>query len=609
MTPQTNEATAMPKSAQTSSEPTRPPAPSPKLGLLKVVGGRLVGIVVLSLVGSVGSVVPLIAVVQLARELAPGLTGAQVDPGRVWATAAVAAGALAASYAALGIGLIVSHLADADLQLDLRRRIVEHLRALPLGWFDAQSSGQVKKVAEDDVAALHQLVAHAIQDLIAALTVPVVSLVYLFAVDWRLALACLAPLAVGLVSYALMLVKSAPRYKDYDASLGRLNSATVEYVHGIAVVKAFGQAGRSHGRYRRETTGFATYYDEWNRDTNRFAAAGELATSPPVVLVCLAAAAAWAVTSSRTDPIDTLPALVLGLGLTAPMGKLEWSAQFLREAFKARKSLAEFLTQPTVSQPAEPRTPESSEVSFDDVSFSYDGERQVLQGITVDCPPGRVTALVGPSGSGKSTLARLLPRFYDADSGQVAIGRVDVRQIAADTLYSQVGFVFQDTYLLRATIRDNIRLTRPEATAAEVEQAARAAQIHQRVTRCPNGYDSVVGQDVHFSGGEAQRLMIARALITDAPILVLDEATAFADPDSEAAIQQGLSSLARQRTLVVIAHRLGTVTQVDQLLVVDAGWVVERGRHAELSQAGGLYQRMWRKWQALPAPAGPEAAS
>jgi ATP-binding cassette subfamily B protein len=552
-------------------------------------------IVALSLIGAVTSVAPLIGVIELARALWPGLSGQPVDRGRAWAAVALAGGAQVLSFASAGLSGLVSHLADGDLQLDLRRRIVRHLRALPLGWFDARSSGAVRKATENDVSALHQLVAHAIQDFITATAVPLLSLVYLFATSWRMGLVCLGPIVVTVFLYAAMMRGGMEKYAQYDASLTRLNAATVEYVHGIAVVKTFGQAGRSHTRYRDETDQFVHFYDGWMRETSVAASFLQLATSPVVVLVylCLAGTGLWALGQVRV--IDLLPALLLGLGLTAPLLNLGFTAQFLRDADKARRSLRQFFAQPVMPQPSQPVSPDGHTVQLERVDFSYDGAQSVLRDIAASCAPGTVTALVGPSGSGKSTLARLVPRFYDVQAGSVSLGGADVRQIAAARLYAEVGFVFQDAYLLRASVRDNIRLTCPEATADQIEGAARAAQIHDRIQRLPRGYDSVIGQDAHLSGGEAQRLTIARALLTDAPILVLDEATAFADPDSEAAIQTALSALAAERTLLVIAHRLHTVTGADQILVLDSGRVVERGRHADLVQAGGLYQDLWRR--------------
>ncbi|AZZ42044.1 ABC transporter ATP-binding protein [Acidipropionibacterium jensenii] len=566
--------------------------------LLRAVRGKLAVIVVLSLIGAITRIFPLIGIVELARTLWPTLDGGSVDAGRAWLVAVLSAVSLVVTFTASGISTEISHLADDDLQLDLRSRIIEHLRRLPLGWFDSRSSGAVRKATENDVSALHQLVAHAINDVITAVTVPIISITYLFSTEWHMALACVLPILVAGLLYVVMMSGGQEKYAQYDASVVRLNAATIEYVHGIAVVKTFGQTGRSHQRYREETGRFVGFYGGWMRETATTQSLVEIVTSPVVILVYLCAAGGWLVSAGATTAPGVLPALLLGVGLTAPLLNLGFSAQFIRNAVKARQSLLAFFRESETPEPDAPLEPAGHTVAMDRVGFSYDGEHDVLHGITTRCAPGTVTALVGASGSGKSTLARLIPRFYDVGSGSVAIGGVDVREMAAETLYSHVGFVFQDSCLLRTTVRDNIRLTRPQADQQQIEEAARAAQIHDRILRLPRGYDSVIGEEAHLSGGEAQRLTIARALLTDAPILVLDEATAFADPDSEAAIQRALSSLAADRTLIVIAHRLHTIIDADQLLVLDGGRVVECGSHAELIAREGLYHDMWQAYQA-----------
>jgi ATP-binding cassette subfamily B protein len=521
----------------------------------------------------------------------------------------VAVGALLVSLvAALGSGM-VSHFADAELQLTLRRRVVAHLQRLPLGWFDRRNSGTVRKLVENDVSALHQLVAHSIHDVITAVTVPAISLAYLFWTKWQLGLAALAPLLATMVLYGGMLRGGVDKYRRYEQATQRLSGATVEFTHGIAVVKRFGQLGRSHQRYRDEVRDYVQFIGDWTRQTAVVYTLVEIAASPVVAMVCLLGVGVWLVGQGQAQAADLLPALLLGLGLTGPLMKLGSSAQFLRNAVKAQESLAAFLALPPVPQPGCPQTPAGAEVALEDVAFSYDGARRVLEDIAATCAPGTVTALVGASGSGKSTLAKLVPRFYDVDSGRVRIGGVDVRDAAQAALYRQVAFVFQDVALLRASLKDNIRLTRPAATDEEVERAARAAQIHQRIVRFERGYDSVVGDDANLSGGEAQRVTIARALLADAPILVLDEATAFADPDSEAAIQQALSVLAAGRTVLVIAHRLHTVTGADQILVLDGGRIAERGSHPDLVAAGGLYARTWARYVANHERARPVRAT
>lgn len=480
------------------------------------VRGSIGGIMALALVGAVSSVVPFIAIVELARTLLPAIDGAPVDAGRVWGIVIVAAIALVVSFGSAFLSGLVGHFADATLQSSLRRRIIHHLRRLPLGWFDQRSSGTARKLVENDVVALHQLVAHSIQDVLTAIAVPVVSLVYLFIVDWRMALAALVPLVLVVIVYPFVMRGAGGKYAQYDEATQALSGATVEFVQGIAVVKRFGQAGRSHRRYRDATGRYVRFVDEWTRETAVAVTIVELIASPIVVLTWLMAAAVRLVAQGAATPVDVLPGILLGLGLTAPLMKLGASGQFLRNAMNARKSLADFFAIPPVSHAERPQSPTDRSVGFDDVSFSYDGDHRVLHEIAAACAPGTVTALVGPSGSGKSTLGKLVPRFYDVDAGHVELGGADVRDVATEELYRQVGFVFQDVQLLRASLRDNIRLTRPEATDEQVEEAARAAQIHDRILRFERGYDAVVGDDANLSGGEAQRVTIARALLADA---------------------------------------------------------------------------------------------
>lgn len=573
------------------------PAPDPGAGIFSAVRGKIAVTVALAVLGALTAVVPFVAIAGLARTLLPALDGQEVDSGRAWRIVVVCALAVVVRVAATMAAGMVGHLADNDMQLTVRHRVVAHLRTLPLGWFSDRSSGAVKKAVENDVSALHHLVAHSIVDLVQAAVTPVLLVAYLFTVEWRTATASLLPLVLMVLLFPWMMQGAGPRYVAYDASMARLNAACVEFSHGIAVVKTFGQVGSAHRRYTEETESFVDFYDDWMSVSRVPMALIEMISSPVVVLTYLAAVSAALVSSGQVDPVDTVPALLTVLGITAPFMAVASSGQNLRDALKAKTSLEELLATPPMPQPAASATVDGAAVAVDDVSFSYDGVGDAVASVTADLPQGSVTALVGPSGSGKSTLARLVPRFMDVREGTVRVGGADVREVREADLLAHVGFVFQDPYLLRTTVRDNIRLTRPEATAEQVQAAALAAQIHERILALPRGYDSVVGEDANLSGGEQQRVAIARGLVSDAPVLVLDEATAFADPDSEAAIQKALSVLARDRTLLVIAHRLHTVTEVDQVLVMDRGRVVERGTHAQLRDAGGLYQSLWDTYQ------------
>jgi ATP-binding cassette subfamily B protein IrtA len=600
--------------------PVHAPAPDRKalVELLGPVRSRLALALLMQAVASVAGLVPFACVAEIAREL---LAGGPADTGRVWAVVWVAVGALGARILLAGGALAVTHFADNDLQLHVRRRMARHLGAVPLGWFTDRNSGQVKKAVQDDVTTMHHLVAHASVELTAALVTPLAALAYLFWVDWRLALVTLVPVPLFLLTYGAMMRGMGEQISQWDTRMGRVSAAAVEFIKGIQVVKAFGQARRAHRRLLAEIDDYADFFSAWVRPMLKAAAIGQFIIAPPTMLLVILAGGVWFVASGWVEPVDVLPFALLGVGLTAPYATLEYGSLQLKTAATAAERGTSLLATPRLAEPAAPRRPDGHRVDLDRVGFSYDGRTRVLRGVSATLEPGTVTALVGPSGSGKSTLAKLLPRFWDVTEGAIRIGGVDVRDIGSDELYRHVGFVFQDVHLLRTGVRDNIRLGRPDATDAAVEQAARAAQGHQRITELPRGYDSVVHQGTALSGGEAQRISIARALLADAPILVLDEATAFADPESEALIQDALSELVAGRTLLVIAHRLGTITHADQILVLGDGEVVERGRHPDLLRNRGLYARMWaaherdRDWTrtaggaTTPAAASPVARS
>ncbi|PVB33056.1 ABC transporter ATP-binding protein [Mycobacteroides abscessus] len=564
--------------------------------LFGAVRGRIILIAVLGLVSAVCSIAPFIVIVELSRLLWDMQSG-HVNTDSVWLWVFSAGGALILSFAAATTTSIVSHFVDNDLQLDLRRRIIDRFRHLPLGWLERHTSSDVRKLAEHDVTAVHQLVGHAIGDVLTVAIVPALSLAYLFATEWHMALASLLPAVITLLLYALAMSRVQEQYAQYDRGVTDLGAATIEFVHGIAVVKSFGQLGQSHRRYRKATENFARLYKETAGRSSLLVGLIMIVTSPGVMLTYLAGVSVWLTRTGTLQPTDVLPSFLLALGLTAPLLRLGASSHKLRSALRARESLMGFFSQPTMPVTASPESPQGHDIAFEGVSFTYDDERIALDRVFAQLPSRTVTALVGPSGSGKSTLARLLPRFYDVVAGSVKIGGCDVRNITTEQLYRATSFVLQEARMLRTTVRDNIRLTRPSADEGSVIRAAQAAQIHERIMRLPRGYDSVIGQDAHLSGGEAQRLTIARALLTDAPILVLDEATSFADPDSEASVQKALSALAAERTLLVIAHRLHTIIGADQILVLENGRVVERGTHTELDAAGGRYHKMWHRYQ------------
>ncbi|TMQ94795.1 ABC transporter ATP-binding protein [Actinomadura soli] len=562
-------------------------------GPLRPYAWTFAAVVILQVIGAVAGLAPLLAVVELGRTLlAPG----PIDEGHVWTVVIAGAAGLFVRLLFTAASSGIGHLLDGQVQLSLRRRLAMSLGRVPIGWFSRRRTGELAKVVGEDVAAVHPFIAHAPGELVAAFVVPLVSLIYLFTVDWRLTLITLAPVVLAVALVPLMMTSARLReQKEFDEAMGRISSSAVEFVQGIAVVKAFGGSGRAHRRFLTAVDDFVATFYRWVRGLSPIAAGMQLALSPPFVLLVVLIGGAALITSGGLAPADLLPFLLLGLGLTAPVAALGHGFDDLQAARRAVGRIRDVLAVEPLPEPANPTPPQGHRVELRDVRFGYETGQEVLRGIDLVLEPGTVTALVGPSGSGKSTLVQLLPRFFDPTHGAVVLGGVDLREIAGSDLHRTVSFVFQDVRLLRASVADNIALAVPHAGLDDVVRAARLANVHDRILELPRGYDTVIGDEAGLSGGEAQRISLARALLADAPVLVLDEATAFADPQTEQAVRRALAALDGDRTVLVIAHRLETIADADTVVMLQDGSIAERGTPSELLARGGGFAAFWRR--------------
>ncbi|WP_030171270.1 ABC transporter ATP-binding protein [Spirillospora albida] len=578
--------------AETEERPAAPDAGPRPAELLRPYGGGFAAIVVLQVIGAVAGLAPLLAVAELGRTL---LATGPIDRGHAWAAVAAGAAGLFVRLLCTSGSSFFGHLLDARVQLSFRRRLAARLGRAPIGWLSHRRTGELTKVVGADVSAVHPFIAHTPGELVSAFVVPLVSLAYLFAIDWRLTLITLVPVLLAVALVPLMMTPARLReQKRFDEAMGGISDAAIEYVQGIAVVKAFGGGERAHRRFVAAADGFADIFSRMVRGLAPLGAAMQVALSPPFVLLAVLTGGTALITNGSLAPTDLLPFLLLGLGLTAPVAALGHGFDDIQAARRAVGRIRDVLAVRALPEPAHPVVPQGHRVELRDVRFGYEPGHEVLRGIDLVLEPGTVTAIVGPSGSGKSTLVRLLPRFFDPTHGSVVLGGADLREIGTRDLYRTVSFVFQDVRLLRASVADNIALAAPHADRDAITKAARLAHIHERILELPRGYDTVLGREAGLSGGEAQRLSIARALLTGTPVLVLDEATAFADPLTEQAVRQALTAAKGDRTILVIAHRLETIADADTVVMLADGAIAERGAPADLLARNGRFAAFWR---------------
>lgn len=551
--------------------------------------GRLIGAVISALVAVVLGMLPYFA----AAQVIIGMLAGEKNMSFYLPWLGMGLAGYAARTLLYNMALSISHKATFSILKAIRQRILEKLPRLPLGTVMDMSSGKMKQVIVDQVDGMETTLAHLFPELTANIAGPAMIIIYLFILDWRMALLSLVTIPVGM---AFMMSVMGNYSKDYEGAVKttqEMNGTVVEYINGIEVIKAFNQGKSSYAKFTDRVRANASYYYNWMKKS-QFGTAMAYAIVPATLITVLPVGWLWYRGGSL--PVETfIMVIILSLGIAEPLIAAMNFVDTIATVGTTVASVDELLSAEEQQHGDKEVRIKGTDIELSHVSFGYHEDKNILRDVSLSIPAGSLTALVGPSGSGKSTIAKLIAGFWDVKDGTVSMGCVDEKKIPLKTLYDQVAFVSQDNYLFDGSVRENIRMGRLSATDKEVEEAAKAAGCDAFIRTLEKGYETNVGGGgAHLSGGERQRIAIARAMLKDAPIVILDEATAYIDPENEAVIQKAIAKLVQGKTVIVIAHRLSTIKDADKIVVVKDGKIEAAGKHDELRKTCPLYESMWQ---------------
>ena len=557
----------------------------------------------LSSLAAIASFIPYIAVYFMIREILnvfPDLV--QLDMGRIMNYGWLALAGIVANILLYFLAIFSSHIAAFGTLYDLKVLFADHITKIPLGYHLTIGSGRLRKIMDENIESVEGFIAHQFPDFVASITAPIVMVIILFVVDWRFGLASLAGIILAFIAEFIGFGSGAMKENmgKYQKASEEMNNASVEYVRGMSVVKAFNQTASSFKKLQEAISGYTEWVLKFSLGwQNCMPAFTTIINNIYLILVPVGILIGSNTSNFKEFSMKFIFYLLFVPAIAGVLNKIMYISESFMQIDGNVARMDEILNIPEMPETANPQNPQGEDVVFDHVSFTYTGnnEEKALESVSFAAKQGQITAIVGPSGGGKSTIANLISRFWDVTDGKITIGGVDLRDMAQNDLMRQVSFVFQDIFLFKQSILDNIRMGNRNATEEQVIAAAKAAQCHEFISKLPEGYHTVVGtKGVHLSGGERQRIAIARAIIKDSPIIVLDEATAFSDPENEYLIQKAFEKLMQNKTVIIIAHRLSTIRNADKIIVMEKGQIVESGKHDDLVAAGGRYFQMWNHY-------------